>query len=80
MECSVSAWLNSRMRDDHIIKSELFATEDLARAALRNVLNRHKGKGRVVREIFDGPIIRFDIEDTDGFVGAYWLSDASGAE
>jgi len=80
VDCSVSAWLNSRMRDDNIVKSELFPTEDLARAALRDVLDRHKDKGRIVREIFDGPALRFEIDDTDGFVGTYWLSDASGAE
>jgi hypothetical protein len=68
------------MRNDNIVKSELFATEDLARVALRNVLNRHKGKGHVIREIFDGPTLRFEIDDSDGFVGAYWLSDGSGAE
>ena len=68
------------MRNDNIVKSELFATEDLARVALRNVLERHKGKGHVVREIWDGPTLRFEVDATDGFVGAYWLSGAGGAE
>ena len=76
----MSAWLNSRMKNDHIVKSELFASEDLARVALRSVLDRHRGKGRVVREIWDGPTLRFEIDGADGFVGAYWLSDAGGAE
>jgi hypothetical protein len=65
------------MRDDNIVKSELFATDDLARATLRDVLDRHKKKGRLIREIWEGPTLRFEIDAADGFVAAYWLSDAN---
>ena len=68
------------MKDDNIIKSELFATDELARAALKTVLDRHKKKGRVVREIWDGPALRFEIDARDGFVGAFWLSAGGESE
>jgi hypothetical protein len=71
----VSKWLNGRFKDDSALKHELFATEDLAIAALENVLNCHKQQSRIVTEMWMGRELRYQVEDSNGFVALHWLSD-----
>lgn len=71
----MSKWLNARFRGDPVVKHELFATEDDAIRALGKALEIHKQKGRTVSEKWDGPKLRLEVEDADGFIAVHWLSD-----
>ena len=74
----VSKWLNGKFKDGAAVKHELFATEELAIAALEKVLNCHKQQGGTVTEKVVGSEIRYEVEDSGGFVAVHWLSDVGG--
>lgn len=71
----VGKWLNGRFKGDSAVKHELFATEDLAIRALEKALTRHKQQGRIVTDKWVGPELRYEVEDSDGFVAVHWLSN-----
>jgi hypothetical protein len=80
MEAAMSKWLNGRLKDKSAVQHTLFATEDLAISALSKAVEAHKRKGHTVSEKWDGPKLRYEVVDHDGFVATYWLSDVSDSE
>ena len=43
--------------------------------ALAAPLNRHRLRDNVVRELWDGPRLRYEVSEAGEVIATYWLSD-----
>jgi hypothetical protein len=73
----MSKWLNGRSKGGSRPTSTLFATEEQAQGALSGLLKLYEQRGHAINEQVVGGDLRHEIQDSDGFVAVYWLSDSS---